>query len=130
MKKLTGLKTLNNSLDDMLEEISKFYKSQINNIKKEYQKKVFEERLQIISEIAQGENMDEIELKNKYLYNKKKKSVTKPEVIKAQTNLLSVLTYDGEDFYFEDKEDGNVFNKDSEKVGVYLEGKIVFDSVQ
>jgi hypothetical protein len=130
MKKLKSLKNFNNTLEEVLDEIKNVSKIQTNNIKKEYQRKIFEERLQLISEIAQGENLNELELKEKYLYNKKKKkkSVSKPKVIDSEISLLNVLSYNNEDYYYEDKYNGNVFNTKSEKVGVYMEGKIVFDS--
>lgn len=129
MKKLKSLKNFNNTLDEVLDEIKKVSKIQTNNIKKEYQRKIFEERLQLISEIAQGEDLNELELKEKYLYNKKnKKSVSKPKVMDSEISLLNVLSYNNEDYYYEDKYEGNVFNTKSKKVGVYMEGKIVFDS--
>ena len=129
MKKLKGLKKLNNSIEDLLEEMRKVSKLQINSIKKEYQKKVFEERLQLISEIANGEDIDELTLKNKYLYNKKSKSnIEKPKIVDSEKSLLNVLTYNDEDYYYEDHEGGKVFNTNSESVGIYIEGNIVFDS--
>ena len=129
MKKLKSLKKLDHSLEDILEEAKKVSKIQINNIKKEYQRKIFEERLQIITEIAQGEGIDELLLKNKYLYNKKLKNhVEKKNIVNSETSLLNVLTHDNEDYYYEDKEGGNVFNTKSENVGLYIEGDIVFNS--
>ena len=129
MKKLKSLKNFNNTLDEVLDEIKKVSKIQTNNIKKEYQRKIFEERLLLISEIAKGEDLNELELKEKYLYNKKKKkSVSKPKVMDSEISLLNVLSYNNEDYYYEDKYEGNVFNTKSKKVGVYMEGKIVFDS--
>lgn len=126
MKKLKHLKKLSVILDEYVTEL----KNEIAQIKKEHQKLILLSNAKLISEIAKGENIDEIKLIDKYLKKSKKKSCLKEsekstEVRKEET-LLNHITVEGEDYYYENKPDGNVYNQKSEKVGLYKCGNIDF----
>lgn len=95
-------------------------------MKKEHQKIVLESNSKLISEIAKGEDLDEISLMEKYLKNKKskedKKKIVEPE--ESSEDLLSHVTIDGEDYFYEDKVNGNVYDSESNKVGILKCGNI------
>ena len=75
-------------------------------MKKEHQKIVLESSSKIISEIAKGENLDEVTLLEKYLNNKKSKKEKEKaiEITESSEELLSHVTIDGEDYFYERRE--------------------------
>ena len=123
MKKLKSLDKLQTLMTEYQEEMKK----KMDTIKKEYQKKLLEEKIKLISQIAEGENIDIIELKEKYLKTKKQKQEKKVVTSDSNTDILSHVVMDGEDYFYEDKSNGNVYNNNSEKVGLYKQGCIKLD---
>lgn len=126
MKKLKSLKKLTGILDEYSKELI----SEIDKIKKEHQKLILLSNYNLLSEIAKGENLDEANLIEKYMKKQKKtksSKVVSSEEIKDEL-LLSHMNFDGEDYYFEDKPNGDVYNNRSEKVGVFKCGNIKLDS--
>ena len=127
MKKLKQLKELTN----LTEEYQKELESIIKKIKKKFQKKILKERLKLISEISKGEGLDEEKMKEKYLHYDYKIN-TKEKIVNDQNNnmvdLLSYINIDGEDYYYEEKINGNVYNKKSKKVGINTSIGISFTS--
>lgn len=122
MKKLRKLK----KILEILEEYTTEVKTEIDKVKKEHQKIVLESSSKLISEIAKGEELDEIVLLEKYLKNKKCKQekVKVVELEESNEELLSHVTLDGEDYFYEDKVNGNVYDSQSNKVGILKCGNI------
>ena len=120
MKKLKKLK----KILEILEEYTTEVKTEIEKVKKEHQKIVLESSSKIISEIAKGENLDEVTLLEKYLNNKKSKKEKEKaiEITESSEELLSHVTIDGEDYFYEDKINGN--DSESNKVGILKCGNI------
>ena len=119
------LKKLNKILE-ILEEYTTEVKTEIEKVKKEHQKIVLESSSKIISEIAKGENLDEVTLLEKYLNNKKSKKEKERvvEIKESSEELLSHVKIDGEDYFYEDKINGNVYDSESNKVGILKCGNI------
>jgi hypothetical protein len=126
MKNLKGLKLLHENtmcaLDDIIQE-------NIVLIKKEYKNNVKEENYKLLLNICKGENLDFNVLKRKYL-----KTNDLPDTdtnIKNEDNdtisdtILNKITINGNDYYYEHKENGIVYNSDSVQVGIFSDGKIV-----
>ena len=127
MKKLKRLKKISGLLDEYLKELQ----NELDKVNKDYQKKVLESNYKLISEIAKGENLDEISLMEKYLKKSSVKSKLKKEneikEINSSPNteeLLNHMNLDGNDYFFEDKQNGSVYNNKSVKVGEYNCGTI------
>lgn len=122
MKNLKGLKLLHENvmctLDDVIQE-------NILLIKKEYKNNVKEENYKLLLNICKGENLDFNVLQRKYL-----KTNDLPET-NTQNNdtdtisdtILNKITINGNDYYYEDKENGIIYNSDSVQVGVFSNGK-------
>ena len=122
MRKLKKLK----KILEILEEYTTEVKTEIEKVKKEHQKIVIESSSKIISEIAKGENLDEVTLLEKYLNNKKSKKEKEKvvEIEESSEELLSHVKIDGEDYFYEDKVNGNVYDSESNKVGILKCGNI------
>ena len=122
MRKLKKLKKLKKILEEYTTEVE----TEIEKVKKEHQKIVLESSSKIISEIAKGENLDEITLLEKYLNNKKSKKEKEKvvEIEESSEELLSHVKIDGEDYFYEDKVNGNVYDSESNKVGILKCGNI------
>ena len=125
MKNLKGLKSIHENvmcaLDDVIQE-------NILLIKKEYKNNVKEENYKLLLNICKGENLDFSVLQRKYL-----KTNDLPEMSANVNNetdtvsdtILNKITINGNDYYYEPKENGIVYNSDSAQVGIFSNGKLV-----
>ena len=93
-----------------------------NKLNKEYRMRTKEALNQLLVEVALGEGLNPIELKEKYLEtsNKvdEKKSSVNINTTESET-LLDTTIINDETFYYENKDRGNIFNSKGDKVGVY-----------
>ena len=122
MKNLKGLKLLHENvmctLDDVIQE-------NILLIKKEYKNNVKEENYKLLLNICKGENLDFNVLQRKYL---KTNDLPETHTHNNDTDtisdtILNKITINGNDYYYEDKENGIIYNSDSVQVGVFSNGK-------
>ena len=120
--KLKKLKKLN----DMVTEYHTELLAEIEKIKKEHSKVLLESNSNLISDICKGEGLDELDIKEKYLKKSKKKQVKEDEVEtnSEDTNILNHIKLEGTDYFYEDKDNGSVFNTSNKKVGIYAKGVI------
>lgn len=127
MKKLKRLK----KILEILDEYTKEFKSELDKAKREHQKIVLESNSKLISEIAKGEGLDELDLIEKYLKKSKtkvSKNVSEESSEKLDDELLSHITVDGKDYFYEDKSNGTVYDTNNNKVGNFKCGTIKFSS--
>ena len=110
-------------LGELVAEYNSEFVSELNKIKKEHAKILLESKSNLISEICKGEGLDEIEIKEKYLKikNKKSKEVVddKSTVSDDSDQLLCHIKHDGQDYFYEDKSNGVVYDSKNKKVGTY-----------
>ena len=112
-------------LKDEFSEVSNI----LNKIQKEHEKILLEQKNELISNIAYGEGLDEIILREKYLKVAEKESSKKKEpVIAVVTNdsLLDKVILNDETYFYENKENGHIYNSSSDKVGTYTKKQFVF----
>ena len=125
MKKLKKLK----KLQDLIDEYTAELKNELEKVRKEHQKLILESNSKLISEIAKGENLDELTLIEKYLKKSKQKNVKQEDNASEQSeDILCHISIDGKDYFYEDKSNGCVYDSKSIKVGHYKCGSIKFDS--
>lgn len=117
-KKSSHMKKLKKDITESNER----YLALIDKIAKDYKKILIEEKNNLISRIASGEDLDEVELRKKYLEETSKKKLT-IEVDESSEEILHKIILNGETYYHEMKSDGIIYNKDSIKVGVKKDGK-------
>ena len=136
MKKSQEINELNDEINSSIEKIgeelgnftiqfSEYYKK----IKKEMSKVLAEEKVLLLSKIAEGENMDINILKSKYLKSKEL-SILNKNTIKSDTKineeLLDRIEQGDNVYYYENKEKGKVYDSSYTEVGVYKNNSISF----
>lgn len=119
-------------LKKMKQEFSAFenvFNSHIEKIKKEHQKLLIQKMSELISDIANNENINEVYLREKYLDIKEKEIKVKKEKKENISNedLLDHILIDDEQYFYENKENGNIFNSSSEIIGKYKSGEFLFN---
>lgn len=121
MKNTRDIKLLKTELTNNIDNIY----SIIKKIKKEYEKTYIDKTKKILYKIAIDHNLDYDELQNKYLK-------IKTNIIPKDTNieeLLSKITINDTNYYYESKENGNVYTLDGVNVGNFKNNKIIINDV-
>lgn len=121
----------NKKIKEETEAFQKLITSYTSKLKKEYEKEILSVQISLLEEIAEGENLNIIELKDKYLKSSKEKSTekkTKSKNTNIQEDLLEKMDIKGTTYFYENKENGNVYNTDSQIVGSYVDGEIKLKS--
>lgn len=114
------------------EEFSAFesvFNSHIEKIKKEHQKILILKMNELISNIAKNENLNELDLREKYLNikEKHKKEEKEKKEIQVEETLLDHVIIDGKTYFFENKDNGKIFNENTEVTGSYKNGEFIFN---
>jgi hypothetical protein len=128
MEKLKEAKKIHDIFVDSINELDLKMKAQLKLVKQEYQQNISQERILLLNKICEGENLDFNYLKNKYL--KPKEVILIPELPKILSSvddtILNKTEMNQNTYYYEAKENGNVYNSSSKIVGVFKNSKIEF----
>jgi hypothetical protein len=131
MKKLSGLKNINETFTNSINELFLELQSNIKEIKQEYQQNIIDEKIKLLVAICNGEGLDFDKLKMKYLKSKELDYLDPNEpsknTILIDDNLLDKITLNNQDYYYESVNNGTVFDTNNEPVGVYKNGTFVFN---
>ena len=125
MKVKEALKDLNLKINSILVEAYTEISEEIKNIKKIIDDEKSEEKIKLIEQICKGEELNEKEIKNKYLTEKDKKKIKIiPETIEViNDELLDTVEIEEQTYYYEPKEKGNIYDSSKKVVGTYKNGK-------
>jgi hypothetical protein len=129
MKTTETLKELYPKINSLLGEIDNEIKDSYKKIKIEIQKLIIDEKLKFIKELCEGEKLNYIEMRKKYLNDKEKKlDETKSELLEIQKEeLLDTIKINDKMYYYENKENGKIFDSKSKPIGLYKDGKFSLD---
>jgi hypothetical protein len=128
MKKSKELLLLQQELLSHIEIMETLTNQYIKKIKQEYAEIVFDAQVKLLQKVASGENLNAEKLRQKYLKNKKM-LVKLPDNVNNE-DLLDKIEIDGNTFYYENRENGSVFDVEYKQVGSYLDNQIVFTKKQ
>lgn len=130
MKDLKYNKKILNETKQMVEFINSYQESFLKlskKLRKEYENELLKAQIKLIESIAEGESLDVIELKTKYLNSSEKKISKKKDkqsLTTTEEDILDTCIVEGVTYYFS-QNSGVVYNEDSTVVGSYVDGQIV-----
>jgi hypothetical protein len=130
MKTNECIKELYTKVNSLLGEIDKEVLDAITKQKKENNKLLIDEKIKLLKDICDGENLNFNELKHKYLNEKEKKYIKEKVNIFEVSNehLLDTFERNGETYFYENKEKGIIYDKKTNKhVGIIKNGEPIFD---
>lgn len=127
--KTDNMKELYPKINSLLGEIDNEVKESIKKMKKEYNNSLIEEKISFLKKICEGEGLHFSSLKDKYLNDKEKKLIKEQIEIKEINNdiLLSSTQINGLQYFYENKEKGNVYDNKSQIVGSVKNGKPIIN---
>jgi hypothetical protein len=126
MKKLKELKKIQEIFVNSITDLDSLLSIQLQKIKDEYQTNLIDEKIKLLESICTGENLDFNKMKDKYLKNKEIKKVVTTEITCSESSedVLDKITIDGNDYYYQPKDKGSVYDNSSAQVGIYKNGSI------
>ena len=130
MKTNESIKDLYTKVNSLLGEIDKEVLDTITKQKKENNKLLINEKIKLLKDICDGENLNFDELKHKYLNEKEKKHIKeKVDTFKVSNeSLLDTFEINGELYFYENKEKGIIYDKKTNKpIGIIKNGEPIFE---
>lgn len=129
MKKIKGLNNIKNIVSDISIDLENKISNEIKEIKNDCAKMIAEEKIKLLSNICEHLNLNFDELKVKFLKPKELNLILieTTENISENDNesiLYSTILNDVK-YYYEQKEKGNVYDTNSQIVGIIKNGQIL-----
>lgn len=130
MKKLKEIKNFHNIFIEHINELDIQLQIQIKKIKQEYVNNLIDEKIKLLTEICQGENLELDKIKNKYIKTLDLNKCNHHNILNEfiiDEEVLDKIEINNQEYYYENKENGNVYNKDSKIVGIFKNDKIILN---
>ena len=105
-------------------ELDSQVKEQIKILQQEYNNNIIEAQINLLMEICEDNNFNFNDFKEKYI---KKKNCSNNKFIKIDEEVLNRIIIEDNTFYYENKENGNVYNSSSKIVGTVHNNKIILN---
>jgi hypothetical protein len=128
MKTLKSLQSVHDNFVDTINNLNETLQNDLKVVKKEYQEKILEEKIKLLFNISIGEGLNFETIKQKYLKNKELNHSNKSCNIETkiiEENLLDKIEINGVEYYYENKNKGNIYDINSNNVGIFEEGKFL-----
>jgi hypothetical protein len=128
MKKSKEYDNLQNDIINEMANIEKILILYKKKIKAEYTNILIDEKNKLLVKIAIGENLDLRTLKSKYLKNKELLDNDDIKLGDSEENeeLLDSCEINGNKYYYENKDNGKVYDESNKMVANYVNSKIIF----
>jgi hypothetical protein len=131
MKKLAGLKNINETFTESINELYSNLQENLKEIKEEYQQNVTDEKIKLLVAICNDEGLDFNQMKIKYLKPKEllnlESGKTNKDNFLIDDNLLDKIKINDQDYYYEPVNNGTVYNTDNQPVGFYKNGSVILN---
>ena len=126
IKKLKSLTELDSNFVDSITELHNKMQSNYTELLIEHNNRISEEKVNLLMKICEGEKLDLNKFKKYLTPNDLKFIIEKPSnVIINNDNILNKIIIDKNEYYYEARENGNVYNNKSKLVGKYVNNKII-----
>ena len=133
MKKHHEIKTMYNIFVDSMNELDVKLQDQVKKIKQEQNNLIIEEKIKLLQLICINEGLDFDSIKYKYIKQKDLEKVLIPSNIIIppiiDENILIKTNINDCVYYYEQKENSNVYNSESNIVGVFKNNSIEFNKI-
>lgn len=99
----------------------------LNNYKKKIKRELIEQKYKLLLKISENENLDFSQLKLKYMTSKELMVLDEftPSTVDETETLLNKIEIDNETYYYEQKDNGKIYNKFSIHVGYYKDNEFI-----
>jgi hypothetical protein len=118
---LDSIRNINNVFVDKITELHEIIKTNIKKTNKEHKEKILRIKLNLIEEICKGENLNLEEIKMKYLKDTSKQNKNY-FVSHNDEDILDTIEINKKQYYYENKEKGNIYDKGKKIVGSFRGG--------
>ena len=133
MKKHHEIKTMYNIFVDSMNKLDVKLQDQIKKIKQEQNNLIIEEKIKLLQLICINEGLDFDSIKYKYIKEKdlEKVSISSNIIIPPiiDENILIKITINDCVYYYEQTENCNVYDSESNIVGVFKNNSIEFNKI-
>lgn len=125
MKHSNEILEINTELDTTINTLNELIKIYKKKIKKECQQIIIDEKYKLLLKVSNIYKIDYDDLKNKCL--KSKEILNAPNISKTYSNdvILDKTELNGIIYYYENKENGKVYDNDYNEVGEYINNNII-----
>ena len=130
MTKLKEIKQLHNIFIEHVNELDVQLQLQLKKIKQEYNNNLIDEKIKLLSIVCQGENLDFNNMKKKYLKSKDLNNNSINELnteICIEEDLLDKIEINNIEYYYENKENGTVYDINLNIVGIFINNEVKFN---
>jgi hypothetical protein len=126
MTKLKGLKQLNNIFSKHITELETDFQEHLYKIKEEYNSNLINEKIKLLLEICNGENLNFEMIKKKYL-NARHINKYLIDNISDDNQLLDKIIINDIEYYYENKLNGNIYDNKSKIVGFFMNNEFIIN---
>jgi len=130
MKKLKELKCVHNLFVDTINDLDKKLQNQLKKVKEEYHKNIIDEKIQLLISICNNEGLEFDKIKTKYLKPEELSKIVLDEIVeekKVEEELLDKVVINGTQCYYESKDNGIIYDLNSNQIGFYKNNKFIID---
>jgi len=132
MKKYQEIKSMYDIFVESINDLDSKLQIQIKKIKQEQNILIIEEKVKLLQSICENEGLDFDSIKYKYIKQKDLDKITIPSNIIIPTvideNILIKININDKVYYYEQKENSNVYDSESNIVGIFKNNNIDFNN--
>jgi hypothetical protein len=124
MKKNQEIKKLYDIFIDSTHELDSKLQTQIKKIKQEQNNLILLSQIKLLKLVCEGEGLNYDEIKHKYIKQKEIEKQSIPSQSSSSENIFVKIILNDNIYYYEQKENGNVYDSESNKVGIFINNEI------
>ena len=132
MKKYQEIKSMYDIFVESINDLDSKLQIQIKKIKQEQNILIIEEKVKLLQSICENEGLDFDSIKYKYIKQKDLDKITIPSNVIIPTvideNILIKININDKVYYYEQKENSNVYYSESNIVGIFKNNNIDFNN--